>query len=130
MANGRTDATKLFIGTFLYMCGDQMSKEHEDAINRVFAASQKELENINRLNDEAQKLVDNEEANEENMDNISFEMEKNLSVIEERICHARNEFYAKIGSKKDRMEMLEDFEDYLEEKLKEYGLQSEEEEEE
>lgn len=107
-----------------------MSKEHEDAIDKVFAASQRELENINRLNDEAQKLVDNEEANEENMDDISFEMEKNLSVIEERICHARNEFYAKIGSKKNRMKMLEDFEDYLEEKLKEYGLQSEEEEEE
>jgi hypothetical protein len=62
------------------------------------------------------------------MDNISFEMERNLSIIEERICHARNGFYAKIASKKNRMELLDAFEDYLEEKLKEYGLQSEEEE--
>ncbi len=106
-----------------------MSTEYEDAIDEVFAASQQEIENINRLNDEAQRLIDNEEVNDEKMDEISFEMERNLSLIEERICHARNEFYAKIAPKKNRMEQLEAFEDYLEEKLKEYGLQSEEEEE-
>jgi len=106
-----------------------VSENYEDAIERVFAASQKELDTINRLNDEAQKLIDNEEASDENMDDISFEMERNLSLIEERICHARNEFYASIASKKNRMELLETFEDYLEKKLKEYGLQGEEEEE-
>jgi len=44
--------------------------------------------------------------------------------------HSRNEFYEKITSRKNRMELMEQFEDYLEEKLKEYGLQSDEEEEE
>jgi len=106
-----------------------VSAEYEDVIDGVFAASQQELENINRLNDEAQRLLDNEEVNDEKMDEISFEMERNLSIMEERICHARNEFYAKIASQKNRMEQLEAFEDYLEEKLKEYGLQGEEEEE-
>jgi len=60
--------------------------DYEDAINRIFTSSKDELENIKKLNDEAQKLIDNNEANEKNMDDLSFEMEKNLSRIEERIC--------------------------------------------
>jgi hypothetical protein len=103
--------------------------DYEDAINRIFMSSKDELENIKKLNDEAQKLIDNNEADEKNMDDLSFEMEKNLSKIEERICHSRNEFYEMITSRKNRMELMEQFEDYLEEKLKEYGLQSDEEEE-
>jgi len=50
--------------------------DYEDAINRIFTSSKDELENIKKLNDEAQKLIDNNEANEKNMDDLSFEMEK------------------------------------------------------
>lgn len=103
--------------------------DYEDAINRIFTSSKDELENIKKLNDEAQKLIDNNEANEKTWTTSPSRWKKPFKDRRTHM-HSRNEFYEKITSRKNRMELMEQFEDYLEEKLKEYGLQSDEEEEE
>ena len=98
-------------------------------VDEAFNRSKAELDELTTLNEEVQKMTDDgREPDEEEMERISFEMERNLSIIEERVCHFRNEFYKDIKDNKGRVDLMDGFETHLEEKLREYGLQGEEEE--
>ena len=109
-----------------------MKEEYREIINAIFESSKAELENIRKLNEKIEDFIAKSEKDEHvesiNLDELMFKLEKNLSVIEEMFCHARNEYYSIISRKKNKFELMEHFEDYLGKKLKECGLENEEEE--
>jgi hypothetical protein len=109
-----------------------MKDEYKEIVDGIFEDSRVELENLKKLNEKTEEMIEKNEKGENiegiNLDDLMFKMEKNLSLIEERSCHARNEFYSIISRKKNKFELADRFEDCLGKKLKEYGLESEEEE--